>query len=64
MLALQSDTTADTLKEVLEDVNMDFWGLDMAKMSGDNATNNRKAFPTTSGFPVLATICIWQSKRP
>lgn len=52
--ALQSDHTADTLKEVLEDVIMDSWGLDMAKMSGittDNATNNRKAFSNHLWIP-------------
>ncbi len=52
--ALQSDHTADTLKEALEDVIMDSWGLDMAKMSGittDNVTNNRKAFSNYLWIP-------------
>uniref|UniRef100_A0A3B4U3F6 BED-type domain-containing protein n=1 Tax=Seriola dumerili TaxID=41447 RepID=A0A3B4U3F6_SERDU len=45
--ALQSDHTAESLKEALEDIVIESWGLDMTNMSGittDNASNNRKAF--------------------
>lgn len=45
--ALQSEHTAESLKEALADIVTESWGLDMTKMSGittDNASNNRKAF--------------------
>lgn len=52
--ALHSDHTSDTLKEALEDIVKDAWGLDMAKMCGitiDNASNNRKAFADDTWIP-------------
>ncbi|CAM4652314.1 unnamed protein product [Leuciscus chuanchicus] len=45
--ALYSDHTADTVKEALEEIITYSWGLDMANLAGittDNASNNRKAF--------------------
>ncbi|XP_063757877.1 E3 SUMO-protein ligase ZBED1-like [Eleginops maclovinus] len=52
--ALYSDHTADTLKETLEEIITDSWGLDMANMAGmttDNASNNRKAFSEYTWIP-------------
>ncbi|KAJ7992907.1 hypothetical protein DPEC_G00266940 [Dallia pectoralis] len=52
--ALYSDHTADTLKEALEEIITDSWGLDMANLTGittDNASNNRKAFSEYTWIP-------------
>lgn len=52
--ALYSDHTADTLKEALEEIITDSWGLDMANMAGittDNVSNNRKAFSEYTWIP-------------
>jgi len=49
-----SDHTSDSLREALEEMVSERWGLDMSKMAGlttDNASNNKKAFESFTWIP-------------
>ena len=51
---LYSDHTADSIREALEEMVCEKWGLNMSNMAGittDNASNNKKAFEHFTWIP-------------